>query len=91
MSNKEIELPASLQKLYDALRADDNTASGAVSPGISVGRLHLAVYGATDVKDVRHQQQRLGSYVTKLNRRLKAHKLVVKPGALKYSYVLKSL
>lgn len=83
MSSEDLKLPASLQKLYGML---------AVCPGgpVAVGPLHQEVYGhVTD--DVRHMQQRLGSYVTKLNRRLKGHKLAVKPGDRKYTYVLTSL
>jgi hypothetical protein len=33
-------------------------------------------------------QQHLGSPITRLNRRLKAAKLVVRPGRLKYAYEL---
>lgn len=86
MSSKNIELPASLQKLYDALQPAEDSRS--------VLELHEAVYGplvSAQVNEVRHMQQRLGSYVTKLNRRLKGHKLAVKPGDRKYTYVLTSL
>lgn len=83
MSSEDLKLPASLQKLYDALCGNEF--------GVGVDTLHSAVYGDTEVEDVRHKQQRLGSYVTKLNRRLKGHKLAVKPGDRKYTYVLTSL
>ena len=88
MSSEDLKLPASLQKLFDALARQ--TVEDTPPLPVAVGPLHQEVYGhVTD--DVRHMQQRLGSYVTKLNRRLKGHKLVVKPGDRKYTYVLTSL
>jgi len=87
MSSEDLKLPASLQKLYDALDVKDAVGKRFE---IMVGPLHQAVYGRT-IDDVRYMQQRLGSYVTKLNRRLKGHKLAVKPGDRKYTYVLTSL
>jgi hypothetical protein len=86
MSSEDLKLPASLQKLYDALQPAEDSRS--------VLELHEAVHGplvTAQVNEVRHMQQRLGSYVTKLNRRLKGHKLAVKPGDRKYTYVLTSL
>ena len=93
MSNEDLKLPASLQKLFDALRPVDPGNGGPVVREKSVLDLHEAVYGplATAQTETRHQQQRLGSYVTKLNRRLKGHKLAVKPGDRKYTYVLTKL
>lgn len=87
MSSEDLKLPASLQKLYDALAARV-LPDGARS--VPVAQLHEVVYGH-HTEDVRLMQQRLGSYVTKLNRRLKGHKLAVKPGDRKYTYVLTSL
>lgn len=79
MSSK-IELPASLQKLYDAVKG---------GKPVTIDALHDTVFGETlDVR--RDMQQRLGSYVTKLNRRLKKHDKAVKPGDLKGTYVLTS-
>jgi hypothetical protein len=89
MSSEDLKLPASLQKLYDALEGDSTFETGYLP--VDVAGLHAAVYGETEIEDVRHQQQRLGTYVTKLNRRLRGHKLAVKPGDRKYTYVLTSL
>jgi len=92
MSSEDLKLPASLQKLYDAL--DARRTPDGVAQAVHVEQLHNAVYGrdaAPEIETVRHLQQRLGSYVTKLNRRLKGHKLAVKPGDRKYTYVLTKL
>ena len=89
MSNK-IELSASLEKLYVAL-SEARCRPKYETTSVPVADLHKAVYGETEIEDVRHMQQRLGSYVTKLNRRLKGHKLAVKPGDRKYTYALTSL
>lgn len=45
----------------------------------------------TTVDDLRHQQQVLGPYITRLNRRLKKARLAVRPGRMKGTYCVAAL
>jgi hypothetical protein len=74
MSN---DLPPQLQRLYDELAGRGD---------VSIDVLFRAVFGATESE--RSKQQRLGPYITRLNRRLRASRRKVTPGRLKGTYVL---
>lgn len=89
MSNdeKKPDLPASLQRLYDAFLLVGPPSD---TPALTIEAMHNAVYGATE-GERRDMQQRVGPYVTKLNRRIRGHKLIVKPGDLKGTYVLATI
>jgi len=82
MSSKELELPASLQRLFDTVKGGEPA---------TILSMYDAVFGDSDTTDRRYMQQRLGAYVTKLNRRLKGVGQAVKPGDLKGTYVLTSV
>jgi hypothetical protein len=71
-----IELPKRCQQLYDALAGEGDVPFAVLCEAID------ANLGPTA------SQQWLGPYVTRLNRRLKAHGLTVKPGAIKGTYRL---
>lgn len=80
MSN-DLQLPPKLAILYAAL-----------PPGkdIHVLNIYQTVLGKP-INDQRYAQQVLGSYITKLNRRLKGIKQRVEPGSLKATYRLSPL
>lgn len=73
--------PVAQRNLFDALwmRGD-----------VPIPVLIKAVDRMTD-NDLRHQQQVLGPYVTRLNRRLKKVKLAVRPGRMKGTYCVTPL
>ena len=75
------DLPPKMSILYGAL-----VGKGDV-PVVSV---HNTYFGEPEA-DFRKAMQRLGPYVTKLNRRLKNQKKAVKPGRLKGTYCLITL
>jgi hypothetical protein len=75
-----IDLPPRLQKLYDSLSDQYD---------VSIADLHKHLFGE-DVP-LRHAQQRLGTPITRLNRRLAKHKKRVVPGRLKGTYRLTSV
>lgn len=80
MSNKEyIKLPAQQQKLFDAL---------ATGGDVAIEDLYRLLLEREPPKDA---QQRLGPYIVKLNRRLAAQNLVVRPGRIKRTYSLQQL
>ena len=58
---------------------------------MAIETLHAAIY--PDIKDrTRTQQQQvLGPFITRLNRRLVKHRLAVKPGERKGTYTLLSI
>jgi len=74
-------LPAKCAKLYAALE------SGAEKHVIN---LYCEVVGK-ETDDQRFAQQVLGSYIARLNRRIKAQKQRVEPGSRKGTYVLAPL
>lgn len=86
MSNNEkpIDLPESLKRLYDAFLM---VGAATEAPALTIEAMHRAVYGSLE-GERRDMQQRIGPYVTKLNRRIRSHKLAVKPGDMKGTYVL---
>jgi len=71
-------LPASQKTLYEALRGRGD---------VSIEKLYSAL-GLAETTDSVRQQQTLGPYIVRLNRRLAKHRLAVKPGALKRTYAL---
>lgn len=74
----EIQLPAQQQVLFDLLRNAGD---------VSIDKLFEAIDGSSEYEGVARQQW-LGSYITRMNRRLRAHRLAVRPGALKRTYRL---
>jgi len=75
-SEDRMTLPPALSKLYSALvgRGD-----------VPIDDLYRLMFERDPPKDA---QQRLGSYIVKLNRRLVAKGLAVKPGQIKRTYRL---
>jgi hypothetical protein len=76
-----LALPRREQDLYDLL---------AHKGDVSIDILYQGMKGPP-CDDMRRRQQWLGPYTTGLNRRLKNHKLRVKPGRLKNTYALVAL
>lgn len=81
MVPSELVLPEKQGRLYRELQG-----KGDVAISTLYGALFDGVGG-----DQRHQQQILGSFITKLNRRLKVVKQVVRPGRLKGTYCIERL
>ena len=75
------ELPAKCAALYALLKSGEER---------HVINLYQEVVGK-ETDDQRFAQQVLGSYVTRLNRRIKAQKQRVEPGSRKGTYVLAPL
>lgn len=69
------ELPIRLQQLYSALLSQGD---------VSISHLCAAI----DLADDKLAQQRLGSYITRLNRRIRKRGLGVVPGDRKRTYRL---
>lgn len=76
--NKSIELPRRQALLFKAVQGKGN---------VDIRLLFKAVFeeAAPDYTDA---QQKLGPVITRLNRRLRDGKLIVKPGTLKRTYCL---
>jgi hypothetical protein len=74
-----MKLPAQQQRLYDALAGNGD---------VDIDVLFRTLFDREPPKDA---QQRLGPYIVKLNRRLAAGNLVVRPGRLKRTYSLQQL
>lgn len=74
--------PAAQLALYTALKGNGDVPFHTL--------LSATQDGAVAANDP-HLQQRLGPYVTRLNRRLKAARLAVRPGRLKGTYCLVQL
>lgn len=83
---KPLELPAKLQKLYDFMQGKGDT------PILDIYR-HVLDREPTAAprSEHRYAQQELGTHITRLNRRLREHKQVVRPGRIKGTYVLVAL
>lgn len=80
MSTLTPSLPPKLAVLYDALNGRGE---------VPIPTLYAAVFNPGTAGDGRRdQQQWLGPYITKLNRRIKAQRLAVKPGQRKGTYAL---
>lgn len=75
------DLPPRLLELYNALDSKGD---------VDIIEIYETVVGPPP-RPLRETQQYLGPYITKLNRRLRGHGLIVKPGRLKGTYCLTSL
>lgn len=73
-----IELPAQQRTLYDTLAGKGD---------VPISTIHAAL-NLAPAEDRRQQQQALGPYIIRLNRRLVKKRQAVKPGALKGTYAL---
>jgi hypothetical protein len=75
-----IDLPNKQKVIYDLVKSGED---------VPILTIFKAVTGDAVVhEDSRYQQSYLGSYITKLNRRLKQHGERVVPGRLKGTYRL---
>lgn len=75
----DIHLPPRQRAIFERLRGAGD---------VSVCDLFDAIEGPDRYRSNRQQQRWLGSYLTRLNRRLRDHGLVVQPGDLKRTYRL---
>jgi hypothetical protein len=73
------QLPAQQRTLYEALKGKGDVA---------IGDLFCALLPGAEEQERTRQQQMLGPYITRLNRRLSKHRQAVKPGDLKGTYRL---
>lgn len=78
---KNLELPPKLGQLHDFLAGKGD---------VDILDIYASVIGTEEVP-LRSAQQYLGPYITKLNRRLREHKQVVRPGRMKGTYCLQAL
>ena len=74
-----INLPAQQQTLFASLSGKGD---------VPFADLYRALYPDGQVEGRAAQQQVLGPFVTRLNRRLAKHRMAVKPGDLKGTYRL---
>lgn len=81
MATKPLELPPKLKELHDFLVGKGD---------VEILEIYRNIVGSEELP-LRRAQQYLGPYVTKLNRRLREHRQVVKPGRLKGTYTLTSI
>ena len=75
----EVKLPEKQRAIFDALKGAGD---------VSVDILYEAISGPERYVEHRDRQQWIGSYLTRINRRLRAHGLRVKPGERKRTYRL---
>lgn len=75
------QLPAQQRTIFEALEGKGD---------VMVETLYLAL-GLPAIEGRARQQQALGPYITRLNRRIAKHRKAVKAGALRGSYTLKSI
>jgi hypothetical protein len=75
-----IDLPPKLRLIYDMMPFGQDVAIADIFDVVTEGHLRS--------DDLRYKQSYLGSYITKLNRRLKNHGRRVEPGKLKGTYRL---
>lgn len=76
------ELPTQQAAIYEALFCKGDVA---------IETLYAVLTGGPAIQTRTAQQQHLGPYIVRLNRRLAKHRLAVKPGDLKGTYALKSI
>ena len=79
---KTLDLPPKLEALYGFLRGKGDVA---------ILDIYTSLVDPREGKPLREAQQYLGPYITKLNRRLREHKQIVRPGRLKGTYCLQAL
>lgn len=77
----DLALPKQLARLYAMLESGDEVAISTLHEGLDLN----------EPRDPRHAQQVVGTYVIRLNRRLKAAKQRVEPGRVKQTYALVSV
>lgn len=75
----EVSLPTKQKAIFDALKGAGD---------VSVDVLYEAIAGPDRHVEHRARQQWIGSYLTRINRRLRSHGLRVKPGERKRTYRL---
>lgn len=78
---KSLELPPKLKELYDFLSGRGD---------VNILEIYNGVFSSQQLQQ-REAQQYLGPYITKLNRRLREHRRIVRPGRLKGTYTLARL
>lgn len=75
---KTLDLPPKLKQLHDFLAGKGD---------VDILEIYTTLFDQRETP-LRTAQQYLGPYITKLNRRLREHKKVVRPGRLKGTYCL---
>lgn len=81
MSKPNGELTPRMQELFALFELDKD---------VTILGVYERFFDHPPEVDRRRAQQHLGSYITKLNRRLKRRRLAVRPGRLKETYRLVS-
>lgn len=79
---KTLELPPKLNALYAFLDGKGD---------VDILDIYTTLIDPRDGKPLREAQQYLGPYITKLNRRLREHRKIVRPGRIKGTYTLQAL
>lgn len=75
---RPLDLPPKLKALHNALIGEGD---------VDILKIYLDVAGPPE-RPLREAQQYLGGYITALNRKLREHGQVVRPGRLKGTYHL---
>ena len=75
----EVALTPKQRALFDVVRGAGD---------VSIDALFKAIEGPGHLRSTRQKQRWLGSYLTRLNRRLAPHRMAVRPGDLKRTYRL---
>lgn len=81
MASRPLDLPPKLKALHNSLLGEGD---------VPILDIYENVAGPPP-RPLREAQQYLGAYITQLNRKLREHGQVVKPGRLKGTYVLTTL
>lgn len=82
-SSAALSLPPTIQRLYELVKDGKR---------VPIVKMHEAVFGLpAGPLSQRDMQQRVGSYVTKLNRRIRKQKKILKPAEIKGTYALVKL
>lgn len=77
-----LALPPKLKALHDSLLGEGD---------VPILDIYAKVADGTQERPLREAQQYIGTYITKLNRKLREHGQVVRPGRLKGTYHLTTL
>lgn len=78
---KTLELPPKLKELHTFLSGKGD---------VDILEIYTSIVDPRE-RPLREAQQYLGPYITKLNRRLREHRQVVRPGRMKGTYCLQAL
>lgn len=78
---KQLELPPKLGELYRFLDGKGD---------VDILEIYYSIVDPVE-RPLREAQQYLGPYITKLNRRLREHRKIVRPGRIKGTYCLQAL